>query len=184
MYTNDSTPTIDNIRRVALHINTNLDNLDSNAMIFEVACVEMHGVIPTGNNFHRYIQPNVALNKQQMDYFGVTNDYLADKPRFSEVIDDLSSYLNDSEILVQTRDVIHCIYRQPGGSGGAVTFWDYYSTEILTIAQRKYSRSINDLESLCHCADIYPSYYVSQHQGGMVEASIIADAFRIMLEKL
>ncbi len=61
--------------------------------IIEIGCVELNNRRLTGNNYHQYIRPDREVDAGAMEVHGITNEFLADKPRFSEVMGDFLDYL-------------------------------------------------------------------------------------------
>ena len=63
---------------------TGLDPKDGHRII-EIGCVEMLNRRLTGRNFHYYLQPDREIDAEAIQVHGITNEFLADKPRFKEV---------------------------------------------------------------------------------------------------
>ena len=55
--------------------------------IIEIGCVEMINRRLTGNNYHRYINPDRIVDDGAIEVHGITNEFLEDKPRFHEIAD-------------------------------------------------------------------------------------------------
>jgi DNA polymerase-3 subunit epsilon len=54
----------------------------------------------TGNNFHQYLQPDREIDAGAVEVHGITNEFLADKPRFEDVAEDLIGYLSGAELII------------------------------------------------------------------------------------
>ena len=56
--------------------------------IIEIGCVELINRRMTDNRFHIYLNPEREIDQGAIEVHGITNEFLADKPRFDEVVDD------------------------------------------------------------------------------------------------
>jgi DNA polymerase-3 subunit epsilon len=64
---------------------TGLEPADGHRII-EIGCIEMDNRRHTGRRFHQYLQPDRPIDDAAVEVHGITNDFLADKPRFAEVV--------------------------------------------------------------------------------------------------
>ena len=70
--------------------NTGMPVTDGHRII-EIGCVELLGRRLTGRHFHVYLNPDREIDEGAIAVHGITNEYVADKPRFREVADEFSS---------------------------------------------------------------------------------------------
>jgi len=68
--------------------------------IIEVACLEMSDRRPTGRHFHRYLNPERAVDLAATQVHGLTTDDLSDKPRFADVADEFLEFVQGAELLI------------------------------------------------------------------------------------
>ncbi len=68
--------------------------------IIEVACVEMIGRRLTKNNFHCYLNPERKIDPGAQQVHGISLDFLADKPKFADVVVEFLNYLGDAELVI------------------------------------------------------------------------------------
>ena len=78
---------------------TGLDATEGHKVI-EIGCIELIDRKITGNVFHKYICPNRKIDEKAGKVHGITDDYLKDKPLFSEIITDFLEYLSDSNLII------------------------------------------------------------------------------------
>ncbi|WP_343377782.1 DNA polymerase III subunit epsilon [Buchnera aphidicola (Formosaphis micheliae)] len=71
-----------------------------NHRIIEIGAVEIINRHITGNNFHTYIQPDRSIDDQAFAIHGISQDFLKNKPRFSDISEKFISYLNNSELII------------------------------------------------------------------------------------
>lgn len=78
---------------------TGLDPQEGHRLI-EIGCVEMVDRRLTGRNFHFYLQPDREIDVEAIQVHGITNEFLADKPHFEDIVDDLIAYLRGAELII------------------------------------------------------------------------------------
>ena len=77
---------------------TGLDALRGDRLI-EVGCVEIVNRIPTGREFHRYINPERDVHPEAVAVHGLTREFLRDKPLFAEVADEFLDFIGDAPLV-------------------------------------------------------------------------------------
>jgi DNA polymerase-3 subunit epsilon len=68
--------------------------------IIEVAAVEVVNRRVTGRDFHRYLNPDRDIDAGAQAVHGITLEFLADKPRFGDVVEDLLAFVADGELVI------------------------------------------------------------------------------------
>ncbi|BBP04553.1 DNA polymerase III subunit epsilon [Sulfuriferula plumbiphila] len=68
--------------------------------IIEVAGVEMVNRRLTGNRFHRYLNPERDIDAGAQQVHGLTSEFLQDKPRFADIVDELIAFLRGAELVI------------------------------------------------------------------------------------
>src|SRR6185295_5338774 len=91
---------IDRMRRIVLDTETTgLEPADGHRII-EVACLELTGRRPTGRHFHRYLNPERAVDFAASEVHGLTAEDLLDKPVFADIADELLEFVEGAELLI------------------------------------------------------------------------------------
>ncbi|HUP28627.1 MAG TPA: DNA polymerase III subunit epsilon [Usitatibacter sp.] len=88
------------MRRIVLDTETTGLVPEEGHRIIEVACLELAGRRPTGRHFHRFLNPERAVDIGATQVHGMTAEDLADKPRFVDIADELLEFLEGSELLI------------------------------------------------------------------------------------
>ena len=78
---------------------TGLEPSDGHRII-EIGCVELVNRRLTGNNYHQYIQPDREVDAGAIEVHGITNEFLADKPRFADLAGDFLDYIRGAELVI------------------------------------------------------------------------------------
>ena len=92
-------------RLVVLDTETTGLNPQEGHRIIEIGCVELINRRITGNRFHVYINPDRAIDQGAVEVHGITNQFLEDKPRFADVLDDFIGFIKGAELVIPQRTV-------------------------------------------------------------------------------
>jgi DNA polymerase III subunit epsilon len=71
-----------------------------NHKIVEIACIETKDLIPTGNVFHKLIDPKRTMPDAAFKVHGFSEDFLKGKETFDQVVDEFLSFINDKKIII------------------------------------------------------------------------------------
>ena len=88
------------MRQIFLDTETTGLNPRTGDRVIEIGCVELVNRQLTGNNFHRYINPERESDPGALAVHGLTSDFLSDKPKFSAVIAELCAFVANAEIII------------------------------------------------------------------------------------
>ena len=72
--------------------------------IVEIACLELINHVPTGNEFQRYINPERPMSADAFAVHGLSDEFLADKPVFADITDDLLGFLGESRLVIHNAE--------------------------------------------------------------------------------
>ncbi|MGE5115041.1 MAG: exonuclease domain-containing protein, partial [Betaproteobacteria bacterium] len=86
-------------RQIFLDTETTGLSPESGDRIIEIGCIEMVNRRLTGRHKHFYLNPERANSEDAVKIHGLTDDFLADKPLFAHVADELLQYLSGAEIV-------------------------------------------------------------------------------------
>lgn len=149
--------------------------------IIEIGCVELINRKLTGNNFHVYLNPDREIDQGAIEVHGITNEYLADKPRFADIYEQMMSYLSGAELVIHNAafDVGFLDAELEKISGYATRINDVCGVHDTLIQARKmFPGQRNDLDSLCRRYEINNSH--RELHGALLDAEILADVYLIM----
>jgi DNA polymerase-3 subunit epsilon len=86
-------------REIVLDTETTGLNPLTGDRVVEIGGVELVNHIPTGRHFHKYINPDRRMTEDAFQVHGLSDEFLADKPRFAEVADELLEFLGDGTVI-------------------------------------------------------------------------------------
>jgi DNA polymerase-3 subunit epsilon len=67
--------------------------------VVEIGGIELMNHVPTGRHFHRYLNPERPMSEDAFRVHGLGDDFLADKPRFAEVAEELLGFFGDATLI-------------------------------------------------------------------------------------
>ena len=89
-------------RQIVLDTETTGLNSERGDRIIEIAAVELINHVSTGRVFHKYVNPQIIGEMPEEAYrvHGLTTEFLSDKPIFSEIADELLTFIGESKIVI------------------------------------------------------------------------------------
>ena len=146
--------------------------------IIEIGCVEMINRRLTGNNYHQYLQPDREIDEGAQAVHGISNEFLADKPRFIDIVRDFIEYLDGAELIIHNApfDVgfIDHELKLAGAEYGRV---DSYCTVVDTLVMARKMRpgKKNNLDVLCKEYDVNNAH--RELHGALLDAELLAEVY-------
>jgi len=131
---------------------TGLDPLRGDRLV-EIGCVEIFNRMPTGQIFHRHINPQRDMPAEAFAVHGLSSEFLANKPLFDEVVEDFLEFIADAPLVIHNAsfDVgfinaeLDRVKRPPLARDRLV--------DTLLLARRKHPGVSNRLDDLCSRCD-------------------------------
>ena len=117
--------------------------------IVEIGCIELQNQIPTTKSFHCYLNPQRKVSEDAIKVHGYTDEFLADKKKFSEVADDFLKFIQNKKLIIHNAefDISH-INNELKLIGKSLISEDNV-IDTLDIAREKYPGSSISLDALC-----------------------------------
>lgn len=88
------------MRQIVLDTETTGLSVEQGHRIIEIGCVELLNRRHSGNHFHRFVNPDREIDQGAIDVHGITNEFLADKPSFADVAQDLWDWIGNDELII------------------------------------------------------------------------------------
>jgi DNA polymerase-3 subunit epsilon len=153
---------------------TGLDPLRGDRLV-EIGCVEMFNRMPTGQIFHRHINPEREMPAEAFAVHGLSTEFLRAKPLFVEVVDDFLEFIADAPLVIHNAsfDVsfinaeLDRIKRPPIARERLV--------DTLLLARRKHPGVSNRLDDLCSRYAIDNSRRTKH--GALLDAELLAEVY-------
>lgn len=68
--------------------------------IVEIGCVELVEHLPTGRTYRCYLNPERPVPIETQRVHGLSDEFLADKPKFVEIVDEFLAFIADSALVI------------------------------------------------------------------------------------
>jgi DNA polymerase-3 subunit epsilon len=119
--------------------------------IIEIAAIEMINRQFSGRDYHCYVDPQREIDAGALEVHGISNEFLSDKPKFSDIAADFLNFVEGGELIIHNApfDVaflnaeLELIGRQP------ITAFCENIIDTLTIAKSLHPGKRNSLDALC-----------------------------------
>lgn len=164
-------------RQVILDTETTGLNARLGDRILEIGCVELLNRRLTDNHFHRYVNPGRDSEEGALKVHGITSEFLADKPRFEEIAQDLLRYVEGAEVIIHNAafdveflDAELGRLKLPPFSQHCAGVFD-----TLKHARELHPGKRNSLDALCERYQIDNSHRTLH--GALLDASLLADVY-------
>ena len=146
--------------------------------VIEIGCVELVNRRLTGNNYHQYIQPDRKIDEGALQVHGISNEFLADKPRFEDIAEDLVNYLKGAELVIHNApfDVGFLDHELKLLAQGYGTINDYCTViDTLVMARKMHPGQKNNLDALCKRYDVSNAH--RDLHGALLDAEILSHVY-------
>ncbi len=147
--------------------------------IIEIGCVEMVNRRLTGRHYHQYLQPDREIDAGAAEVHGITGEFLRDKPRFADVVEELIDFVRGAELVIHNAPFDLGFLRHEFGLLGRS--WDEAACSVidtLALARGRHPGQKNNLDALCKRYGVDNSDR-SLH-GALLDAEILADVYLAM----
>jgi DNA polymerase-3 subunit epsilon len=168
-------------RIVVLDTETTGLNPQEGHRIIEIGCVELINRRITGKRFHTYINPGRDIDVGAIEVHGITTQFLKDKPRFGDILDDFITFISGAELVIHNApfDVGFINHEFSLLNDKARTVEEFSTVfDTLTFARKKHPGQRNSLDALCKRYSIDNSH--RELHGALLDAEILADVFLLM----
>ena len=158
---------------------TGLETADGHRII-EIGCVELIDRRPSRRQYHQYINPERAIDDGAMEVHGISNEFLADKPRFAEVVDELFEFLAGAELIIHNApfDIGFLDYELSLLDRGDCVGDHCAVLDTLALARDLHPGQRNSLDALCKRYDVDNASRTLH--GALLDAEILADVYLAM----
>jgi DNA polymerase III subunit epsilon len=153
---------------------TGLDPLRGDRLV-EIGCVEIFNRMPTGQTFHRHLNPQRDMPAEAFAVHGLSSEFLADKPLFDEVVEDFLAFIAEAPLVIHNASFdigfinaeLDRIQRAPIARDRLV--------DTLLLARRKHPGVSNRLDDLCSRYAIDNSRRTKH--GALLDAELLAEVY-------
>ena len=165
------------MRQIFLDTETTGLSPEAGDRVIEIGCIEMVNRRLTGNTRHYYLNPERSSSPEALEVHGLTDEFLADKPKFAEVADDFLAWLQGAEVIIHnaafdTNFLDHELKRV-----GREPFARHVQgvCDSLLMARELFPGKRNSLDALCARLEVDNSNRTLH--GALLDAGLLAEVF-------
>ena len=165
------------MRQIVLDTETTGLSAENGDRIIEIGCVELQRRRLTGNNLHFYLNPERDSHEEALKVHGISNEFLKDKPKFAEVVDELMAYLEGAEIIIHNASFdVGFLNKELELCGRNALHHHVASvTDTLAMAKAMFPGKRNSLDALCDRLEVDNSGRTLH--GALLDAELLADVY-------
>jgi DNA polymerase-3 subunit epsilon len=153
---------------------TGLDPALGHRMI-EIGCIELVNRIPTGNTFHRYLNPERDIPPEAFAVHGLSAEFLKDKPLFLSVAGDLLAFLADDPLVAHNALFDLGFLNAELERAARPALARDRLVDTLMLARRKHPGSANRLDDLCARYKIDDTR--RKKHGALLDAELLSEVY-------
>lgn len=163
------------MREIVFDTETTGLSFNAGHRLVEIGCIELVNRVPTGRSFHRYLNPDRDMPAEAFAVHGLSAAFLADKPRFHEVCDELIEFLGDCPLVAHNAMFDFGFINGELGACGKPLLQVERIVDTLTLARARHPGAKHTLDALCVRYGIDLS--ARELHGALLDAQLLAQVF-------
>lgn len=163
------------MREIVLDTETTGLDPEQGDRIVEIGAVELKNHLPTGQTYHQYINPQRAMPAEAFAVHGLGDDFLKDKPVFTEIVEDFLDFIGDSKLVIHNASFDMKFINAELRWAERPQLANDQALDTLAIARRKFPGSPASLDALCRRFGIN-SFERTLH-GALLDSEILAEVY-------
>jgi DNA polymerase III subunit epsilon len=153
---------------------TGLDPLRGDRLV-EIGCVEIFNRMPTGQTFHRYLNPERDMPAEAFAVHGLSTEFLSTKPLFVEEVDDFLAFIGDAPLVIHNASFDVSFINAELDRIKRPAILRERLVDTLLLARRKHPGVSNRLDDLCSRYAIDNSRRTKH--GALLDAELLAEVY-------
>ncbi|NRB41371.1 MAG: DNA polymerase III subunit epsilon [Pseudomonadales bacterium] len=169
------------MRQIVLDTETTGIEIHTGNRLIEIGCVELVNRKLTGRHYHQYVNPHFKVEEGAFNVHGISNEFLADKPNFPDVMDEFMAFIDGAELVIHNAPfdvgfLNHELKLAGGRYGGLEDYCGILDT--LAMARKKHPGARNTLDALCRRYGVDNGH--RELHGALLDAEILADVYLLL----
>jgi len=168
------------VRQIVLDTETTGLEVRDGHRILEIGGVELIGRRLTERRLHRYLNPQREVDSGALAVHGLGSEFLADKPRFGDVVEELLDYVRDAEVIIHNAPFDLSFLDRELALVGRASFSEHCAlvTDSLRLARDLHPGKRNSLDALCERYGV-SNRHRTMH-GALLDAGLLAECYLAM----
>lgn len=154
---------------------TGLDPAQGDRVV-EIGAVELINHLPSGQHFHRYINPERAMPAEAFAVHGLGDEFLRDKPLFAEIADDFLAFIgSDSRLIAHNASFDMKFLNSELSRISRPTLEMARAVDTAAMARQKFPGAMASLDALCRRFGIDNSNRTLH--GALLDSELLAEVY-------
>ena len=170
------------VRQVVLDTETTGIDFKSGHRVIEIGCIEIINRKFTGSEYQTYLNPDRSIDEGAAKVHGLTLDFLQDKPRFIDIVDEFLEFIKDSELLIHNAEFdvgfLNNELKLIPEKNSLIHELTEKVIDTLQIAREKHPGQRNSLDALVKRYEI--GGYDRELHGALLDSQILGDVYLSM----
>lgn len=163
------------MREIIFDTETTGLSFSSGDRMVEIGCVELVDRIETGRSFHAYFHPERPMAAEAQAIHGLSDAFLADKPRFAERCDELLDFIGDCPLVAHNASFDFGFLNGELGRCGRPSVPLTRTIDTIVLARTRHPGAKHSLDALCTRYGIDRSHRVLH--GALLDAQLLAQIY-------
>ncbi len=152
---------------------TGLDPLAGHRVV-ELGCIELVNLVATGKTFHAYFNPEMIMPAGAQDVHGLSDEFLADKPRFGERAEEFLAFIGDAQLVIHNAQFDLGFLNAELARVGKARLVNAY-VDTVSMARKKFPGQRASLDSLCERFGVDNSGRTKH--GALLDSELLAEVY-------
>lgn len=168
------------MRQIFLDTETTGLSAEQGDRIVEFACIELDNRRFSGRRLHHYVNPGRSSHPDALRVHGITDAFLADKPPFEAVVDELLAFVDGAEVVIHNAGFDLGFLDSELARLGRPRFAQHCAqvTDSLLMAREQFPGKSNSLDALCRRLEVDNSG--RDLHGALIDADLLAQVYLAM----
>jgi DNA polymerase-3 subunit epsilon len=165
------------MRQIFLDTETTGLSAEQGDRIIEIGCIEFVNRRDSGRRLHHYINPLRSSHPDALRVHGITDDFLADKPLFEKIADELQEFVSGAEVVIHNASFDMGFLNAEFQRLGRGSFSQHVTrvTDSLVMAREMFPGKSNSLDALCKRLEVDNSH--RDLHGALLDAGLLAEVY-------
>jgi DNA polymerase-3 subunit epsilon len=152
---------------------TGLDPLAGHRVV-ELGCIELVNLVATGKTFHAYFNPEMIMPTGAQDVHGLSDAFLADKPRFAERAEEFLDFIGDAQLVIHNAQFDLGFLNAELARVGKTRLANAY-VDTVSMARKKFPGQRASLDALCERFGVDNSSRTKH--GALLDSELLAEVY-------
>ena len=163
------------MRRIALDTETTGLSPKDGHRVVEIGCVELDGNIPTGNEWHSYVNPDRAMPEAAFAVHGLSEEFLKKEPRFKDIAEDFLRFIKGGELVIHNAKFDIGFLNSELKMASMPLIEIQKTIDTVHLAREKIPGAAASLDALCKRFEIDLS--LREKHGALLDAKLLAEVY-------